>query len=959
VLGPLELVGRDGEPVALRSQLQRRLLAALLLHANRRVSVDALADLLWGEDLPEDVAGAVQTHVSRARRALDLDDLATHAGGYALEVEPGALDSERFESLMGAATAVRHHDAEEAAAGLDEALALWRGPAYVDVADWDLARTEASRLDELRLRAAEERFDALLALGRHEEAVPGLGRLVDEEPLRERPRALLMTALYHSGRQPEALRTGDAFRRLLAEELGLEPSPALRRLEQEILDHRLGPAPPAPEAAVAVVAARAGWPALPRPNTALIGREAVIDRVTDLCRSNRLVTLVGPGGVGKTRVALEVARRLGSEFDGRVAMCELASLEPDADVAAAVATTLDVEPRAGTTMEARLVEALRALPALLVVDNCEHVVAPAAALVERLIEGTATVTVLATSRERLAVRGEQVAPIETLDDEAALALFADRARAVALDFEITEAERADALGVCHRLDGLPLAIELAAARTSALSLREIADALDRRSRLLTGGRRAETRHRSLDEAVRWSYDLLGEDERDLFDRLAGFAGGFTVEAAAFVAGLEVAVAAERVSGLVDRSLVLRRSRDGSSRFALLETVRQFALERLAERGVFGEARTAHAAFFVAFAERQDRELRSAVDTASIFAAVDAELANVRAAHHFLLERGRLDDALRLDAALFWYGALRLRLEALSWAEATVALTPPGHPHLPSALASCARAAWQRGDWEAWASACERGLVLTLNDPAGSRPFLGERALGHLHAGRLVEAVELSDEALALDEAAGDLLGATNRRAQRLLALGYSGRPGASEEAEAWVDVAEARGHPVEICTARYTAGEVALSDPKRARDHFERAREVARASGCRFVEGIAGASAASIEVRHGDPNVAADRYRQLFDLWRQGVVRPVMSTMLRTVAELLHRLGDADTAAVLLGSVLHTETAPVYGEDAGRLSELGESLHAALGEERFAAAVEEGRRLDDEGAFERAAAALG
>ena len=337
--------------------------------------------------------------------------------------------------------------------------------------------------------ANEERFDALLAVGRHEEALADLVRLATEHPLRDRTRALLMTALYRAGRQPEALQAYQDHRRHLADELGLDPSPALRDLERSMLDHTLDVPRPRRD----IVGPTAS--VLPQPATRLIGRDRLLNEVRDIVRTARTVTITGPGGVGKTRLAVEVAHSIDGESGDRddsdgfdfVAFCELAAVGRGDEVVAAVATTLGADSRSEIPLESRLVEVLRGRRVLLVLDNCEHVIDAAAALVERIVTATTTVSVLATSRERLAVSGEHVCAVEPLDDALAGELFVERSRAVRPGFTPSEAEEADVLYICQRLDGLPLAIELAAARSQALSVREIADALSQRFRLLTGG----------------------------------------------------------------------------------------------------------------------------------------------------------------------------------------------------------------------------------------------------------------------------------------------------------------------------------------------------------------------------------------------------------------------------------------------------------------------------------------
>jgi len=973
VLGPFEVLAAEGAAVALPGALQRRLLAALLLRAGGVVPVEVLADRLWGEaGLPDDVAGAVQTHVSRTRRLLadasaGAPALVTADGGYRLDVEPGAVDAHRFDRLVAAAIERRAADPAGAVARLDEALALWRGPAWAEFADWDEARAEAARLDELRALAGEERADALLALGRHDEALVDLRALAAEHPLRERVRSLLLVALYRAGRQPEALREYAAYRTLLAEELGLDPSPALQDLERGILDRTL----PDPNAASGLSISRPGeisraqndqdQDLLPRPVNRLIGRDGPLTELESLVGEHRVVTLAGPGGMGKTRLAQELAWSVAGT-GRRVVFCELAPLARGEDVAAAVATALGIEPTVaaaaagGAGLVAGLARALRNEDVLLVLDNCEHVVDAAAALTERLVAGTGAVSVLATSRERLAVAGERVHALGPLADDAALALFVERAQAVRDGFAASDANHGDLLYICHRLDGLPLALELAAARTQALSVRAIADALSQRFRLLTGGRRTEQRHRSLLEAVRWSFDLLDEAERDLCEQLAVFVGGFTVDAAAAVAGLDTVATAELVSRLVERSLL---TAGRGARFGMLETVRQYGLDRLDEGGRLDATRKAHALHFVGWAQRQRAALGDAARAGTVFAEVDEELPNLRAAHAWLTEVADAFTAADLHVALYWFSMMGFRPEVCTWAEADLPMMPADEPRRADLLVATCNGRWQRGDVAgAWA-AVEEGLALAPADSWARCALMSSLANLTGRTGDVPKAVALFDEVGHLARAVADPLAIAINRFQRALYGSLAGETTTVADAEAWVEEAEAEGNPLIACWARYAAGEVVGDgDPKRARRHIDAALHWALSSGCWFVAGTAGVTSASLEARHGDPGRAAASYRQLLELWRRGALRPIESTMLRHVAALLAATGNADTAALLHGAVTSSRVAPPFGPDAERQAELAEDLRSQLGDAAFADAVERGERLGDDEALDLAAAVL-
>ncbi|GAA2735250.1 AfsR/SARP family transcriptional regulator [Actinocorallia aurantiaca] len=553
----------------------RALLAHLLIHEGRAVSTDRLIDDLWGEELPANPANTLQTRVSQLRRVLadaepgGRDLVVTQPPGYLLR--GGADDVRRFREL--AARARETTDARARVSLLDEALDLWRGPAYADVLDEPFARAAISRLDEERLTALEARAEAQLELGEHD--VAQLGHLVTENPFRERLRASYMHALYRSGRHSEALDTFHDLRKRLADELGLDPGPELDALHQSMLtqDPALSPA--------------AEQTNLPAALTALVGRQDLVDGVRDRLAHSRLITLTGPGGVGKTSVAIETARQCPES----AWLVELASLSAQASavqVEAAIATIVDVTRG----------------PLLLVLDNCEHVVEAAATVTERLLRTAPRLRVLATSREPLGIFGEQTCPVRPLElppaaattSYSAVQLFAERAA-----IEVTPAN-AQAIGeICRRLDGLPLALELAATRVRALGVHDVAARLDDRFRMLA------TRQQTLRAVISWSWDLLTSAEQAVLSRLALHTDAFTLPAAeAVCAAGEISAyeVADLLARLVDRSLVVRL--DGMSRFRLLETVRAFCLDQL--NGEVEETRTRYAAYYQGIAQRSEPRL---------------------------------------------------------------------------------------------------------------------------------------------------------------------------------------------------------------------------------------------------------------------------------------------------------------------------------------------------------------
>jgi predicted ATPase/DNA-binding SARP family transcriptional activator len=675
VLGPLEVVV-DGQVRRLSAGAERALLELLLLNAGRVIPVSGLVDALWGEDLPANAGNALQGRISRLRRALAAAGLpeaplVTRRPGYMLDVDPDSVDAHRFARLVGEARRLTDHGRPVEARRLyDDALALWPDGAEPGFAEHDWGRGEASRLAELRLAAVEERIDLDLAGGRHQDVVAELEALTARQPIRERLHGQLMLALYRSGRQADALAVYQRIRQTLGDELGLDPSAELRALEQAIL--RQEPQLRAPARAVAATPA-ASTHNLPGRLTSFVGRGEELSEVRRLVAEHRLVTLTGPGGSGKTSLAIQAAMAITDGYADGVWLVRLAGLEEADRVPRAVADTLRVPDDAGTAEE-QLVRYLGDREILLVLDNCEHLVDASAGLAEHLLVTCPRLRLLATSREPLAVPGEvQLAvpplptpPPDTSDEDLptydAVQLFVDRARGAVPAFTL-DASNAPHVGhVCRQLDGIPLAIELAAARTKTLPIGDIAARLDDRFRLLAAGpRTAEVRQQTLRATVDWSHQLLPERDRVLFRRLSVFRGGWNLEAAERVCS-DGDVAApevlELLGNLVDRSLVVADHRHGA-RFRMLETLRHYGRERLAEADEADRVATAHARYFTEVAERGEPELRGPGQGRWLRWLAD-ERDNLRAALAWCLDTADADPdlGLRLVAALgwFWYFA---------------------------------------------------------------------------------------------------------------------------------------------------------------------------------------------------------------------------------------------------------------------------------------------------------------
>ena len=671
ILGPLE-VRAAAAPLQLRGAKVRGLLAALLLDANHPVSADRLIEWLWRGSPPANAHNALQAHVSQLRKVLGTNRLELRDAGYVLSVGDDELDAARFERLLGEGRrALDVGDAAAASRILGEALTLWRGPVLADCDLEPEAQAEAARLEELRAATREERIEADLRLGRHAELVAELEALVAAQPLRERLRGQLMLALYRSDRQADALQEYQRTRRTLDDQLGIEPSPALQRLERAILNH---------DAALEPVIAERHAYSVPLAPTPLLGRSGELADAQRLLTQDgvRLLTFTGPGGIGKTRLALELAHRLAVRFADGAAFVELAPVRSAALVAPTIARALRVAT--SRSSKEALERFLSDHELLLVLDNFEHLL-DAAPLVAALAAAAPRLKTVATSRAPLHIAAEhefEVPPLEldggrdTHRPSPAVALFVQRARAVRRDFALTDESATAVAEICARLDGLPLAIELAAARSKLLPPQAMLERLGSRLDLTGGARDAPERQQTLRTTIDWSYGLLSGEERRLFARLAVFAGGWTLEAAEAVCGDEDVRVLDALSSLVDNSLV-RQGGNREPRFAMLETVREYAIERLREAGEDDSLQRRHADFYVAFAEQAEPHLLDREQSVWL-TRLEAERDNLRAAVAFAVERGDAETALRLASASrrFWHLHAHLA-EGRAWLDAALNL----------------------------------------------------------------------------------------------------------------------------------------------------------------------------------------------------------------------------------------------------------------------------------------------
>jgi predicted ATPase/DNA-binding SARP family transcriptional activator len=734
LLGPV-VVEADGGPIVLHGLFETALLARLALEPGRTVSSGRLIGDLWGEKVGVDPTSNLWTLVHRLRRALGADGglVRRGSGGYALALPPDQVDVGRFEMIIG-----QVHDRsaplalDQGRSLLRQALALWRGKPLAGLENLPFHRAQEARLAAAHLALAVELVDAELAAGKHAEVVSELEGLVAEYPFEERLWAQLMMALYRCGSQTAALRTGSKLRTMLAEQLGIGPSPMVQSLEAAILaqDAKLDWSPPSAAIPLSVASATAvqpqrgrdlgvqelkdlgrpeplppvqasvlpvGFPGLwsrnsaepannlPRCLSTFVGRPAELAEIRSLVNSSRLVTLTGAGGSGKTRLALEVTRRLLDTSNDGVFFVDLAPIAEADRLPGALAAAIGVRQEAGRSLTELLVEVLSDQDLLIILDNCEHLVDACAKFADQLNRGCPQVHLLATSREPLGIDGERVyrvpplslpsegaSSLEEIRAADAVELFLERARAHDPTFALDGSTASLVASICRRLDGMPFAIELAAARSASMSLAHLNDRLDQRLRLLTeGARTALPRQRTLRATVDWSFDLLSRPEQAVLVRLSVFSGGFELEAAEALCAtgsVVVAEVADLLGTLVNKSLVVAERSSGSLRYRLLETVRQYAAERfLAAEGDAGarQVRNDHAQFYLRLAETAAPELMGRRQ-GEWFKRLDLEWDNIRAMIGYLFaEPDRTEELLRLGVALQRFFGSRGHLEAIA------------------------------------------------------------------------------------------------------------------------------------------------------------------------------------------------------------------------------------------------------------------------------------------------------
>lgn len=759
VLGPVELVDDKATTIPVRGAQLRRALSTLSLHAPASTPVDVLNDVLWPDGAPS--ANALQAVISKLRKTIAPITIDAVGSGYSLTLGAAELDAHRFERLVTAgreAAAAGQH--EQAVAHLDDALALWRDRPFEDVADLPIGQAPAARLLSMHEAAMTTRLECSIDAGHIEVAAAELEALVVAEPLVERWWALLMIVRYRQDRQADALRAFQQARATLADELGLEPGPELRALEAKVLRHDPSLGPSSRGVFSSPLPCRCEpdhGTQLPRRLASFVGRAAHIDSLVDLLGEDRLVTVVGPGGAGKTSLAIEVGRRLSAGTpQRRVVLVELAAVPRGGDVVGAVGAVFavgdgDLRASNGSPTDVdRIIDAIGNSQTLLVLDNCEHVIVDAARFSSTLLRQCDSVTVLATSREPLAVAGERVWTIPPLTSDESVELLAARAASAGADLDLATSSWPAAIRLVERLDGLPLAIELAAARLRSMSLADLVDRLDDRFALLSvGPRSAEPRQQTLRDLVDWSHDLLDERERTLFRRLAVFSGGATLDAVESVcadpfdpnAGDRIAKqdVDTLVARLVDKSLVTADHSPNGVRFRMLQTLADYASEQLISSGEAEWLGDRHGRYFAGLVAPVERGLLGH-DQRRWLAWLRLEWANITSAIDHALAIDDAETAIALVAPLGWYFFMTDETAAGSeWLHAALACSGKPDPRLHSlALASYAFLASTGPDPITAAVVAERALATldSFDDAATESMVTGLYVMCQLFLGHI-------------------------------------------------------------------------------------------------------------------------------------------------------------------------------------------------------------------------------
>lgn len=924
VLGPLE-VYRDGERVVVPGGRRRDVLSALLVHARTTVPADVLIDAGWGDGVPADPRAALYTVISRLRNLLGHGAVASGPAGYRLAVPDEAVDAWRFERLREQAAVA---GPEHAASLLDEALGLWRGRAYEDIADREVARVEAQRLELLRADAEEERGRVALELGDTAGAVRPLEVLLTRHPYREQAVALLMTALDRSGRSADALARYDEHRRRMADELGLDPSPAVQDLQARILRRdgsSMAPVPVQP-------------PPWVDTSTAVFGRDAELASLVEAAAANRLVTVTGAGGVGKTRLVAQALPALAGRVGLPIVVVELAAVSTGG-VEATVTDALGVER--GAQARAVLVDRLRAAPALLVLDNGEHLLTEVAVLAGVLTRRCPQARIVLTSRRRLGVATEHVlrlAPLaaprsedspESAISAPAVALLLDRVRRARHDVAPGRDGWAALADIARRLDGLPLALELVASRVAALGPGAVRDALQRDLDGLDGTASGT----QLRATVEWSCRLLTGEQRDLLAALTVFASDFDLPAVWAVTGrLPRPHPGAELAELVDSSLVVANP-DGAT-YRLLAVVRRQVDAALNTAGTRQATRRAHAEWIATLADQIARDW-TGPDAGAALRQLQRARHDIIAAIRWALSQGEVDVAASITGAVqqcpHWTPPTELADLIVESGERCVGSTAT---HAAMGIGAAAVALATRGDLD--------GAARMAHAAADGVASPGERYLVYLALGVAAIYRGDHDESRRHWQAIADLPGlplalATEAHSSLALLARYAGDlDRAREQASTAVMLAEtARSAPVHAF-ASYAAGEAAVGDPDRGVALLTAAAEEAAATGTTQVSQVARVALLAALVRTGHHDRARQVATPLIPDIRAAGAWPQLWTTLRILAELMSLTGQHHDAALILAAAgSHPSAPPAAGDDVPRYALLGDTLRTRLGTRVF------------------------
>ncbi|MHC4052684.1 AfsR/SARP family transcriptional regulator [Bradyrhizobium sp. 25ACV] len=972
LLGSFRLQMDTGEPIPLATKKTTALLAYLALHAGEAQARPKLAALLWGDHSEAQARDSLRQALSILRKALSRacpDALIAHEDTISLASAALEIDAKLFEYLI----------AKSGVENLERAVGLYRGEflegfqiSAPEFDNWGAA--ERQRFRELALHAMAKLLDHHLSAGEIERGIHIATRLLAADPLQERIHRTLMELYARQGRQGAALRQYRSCAELLSRELGIEPDAQTKALHRHILREWNRTLPTAstvrslmPLGPVSGTRAQSsdaeglarslppsmhanGAPSnLPVEATSFLGRDTDLATAGEILSGARLVTLTGPGGIGKTRLARQLAAKLRDNYPDGTWLVELAAFDDPNATGHAVADVFGITQQAGKTIEQSVANSLATRSLLLILDNCEHLIDAIAGLAREILSACPHVSLLATSRETLMIDGERTYPVLPLEcgegvDAPAVELFVERARFVQPYFELN-GDGETVCEICRRLDGIPLAIELAAARTRALTPTQIRDRLDERFRLLTcGSRRVLKRHQTLRHAVEWSYDLLSSAEQAVLSRASVFAGGFRLEAAERVCSggdIDAADILHLLDSLVRKSLLSVTRAGKAVRYHQLETIRQFAEERLKMLGETEIFRGRHAQFFAEDTEAHHRIWRSPQQLMA-YHWLDQEVDNLRAAFRWASSREDIDVAARIASRIPSMAVLRVRSEPLNWpTEIVDEARRVGHRRLGGLLTYAAKRAWNLGRIQEATLYAEEAIALIGN--ADFDPPVWAFAILAMIASREGDA-----ERAVKFSRAGAEHPADRRERQCLATLPfYLAMAGAHEEAMALaddiVDKTAAARTPSSLIAALFSKGRAfSKADPPRALDAFEKALAHARTSGNRYWEIVIIPAVAELQVRSGDPVKTLRTLPRMLEIWGQSTEIGLATLTTATLILLFERLGNPEVAATLSGAL--SQMIPSIGFFQELPDTLARVRHV-LGNASFAAAKSRGAAM--------------